>query len=64
MSHIKLKDLLKEYTQSGRVPGMFGDKDIQKWKDAEGSEKEDLYDRLRQLNKIKKELENLLENKN
>ena len=36
---------------------------VKKWSAAEGSEKEKLYDRLRVLNKIKKELESLLENK-
>jgi len=34
---------------------------VKKWKDAEGSEKEKLTDRLRELTKIKKELESLLE---
>ena len=36
---------------------------VKKWSAAEGSEKEKLYDRLRTLNNIKKELESLLENK-
>ena len=36
---------------------------VKKWSAAEGSEKEKLYDRLRVLNNIKKELESLLENK-
>ena len=36
---------------------------VKKWKDAEGAEKEKLKDRLRELTKIKKELESLLENK-
>jgi len=36
---------------------------VKKWKDAEGSEKEKLTDRLRELTKIKKELEALLETK-
>jgi gas vesicle protein len=36
---------------------------VKKWKDAEGDEKEKLKDRLRELTKIKKELESLLENK-
>tara|TARA_R100001244_G_C5133394_1_gene126321 strand:+ start:361 stop:837 length:477 start_codon:yes stop_codon:yes gene_type:complete len=37
---------------------------VKKWSAMdEGSEKEKLYDRLRVLNKIKKELESLLENK-
>ena len=36
---------------------------VKKWKDAEGDEKEKLKDRLRELNKIKKELESLLESK-
>ena len=33
---------------------------VKKWKDAEGAEKERLTDRLRDLTKIKKELEGLL----
>ena len=33
---------------------------VNKWKDAEGSEKEKLTNRLRELTKIKKELEGLL----
>ena len=36
---------------------------VKKWKDAEGDEKEKLKDRLRELTKIKKELESLLENR-
>ena len=36
---------------------------VKKWKDAEGAEKEKLKDRLRELTKIKKELESLLENR-
>ena len=34
-----------------------------KWKESEGTEKEELKDRLRVLTKIKKEIESLLENK-
>tara|TARA_R110000744_G_scaffold56313_3_gene118801 strand:- start:103 stop:615 length:513 start_codon:yes stop_codon:yes gene_type:complete len=34
-----------------------------KWKEAEGTQKEELKDRLRVLTKIKKEIESLLENK-
>ena len=37
---------------------------VKKWKDAEGDEKVKLTDRLRELTKIKKELESLLESKN
>ena len=36
---------------------------VKKWKDAEGDEKAKLTDRLRELTKIKKELESLLESK-
>jgi len=36
---------------------------VKKYSAAEGDEKEKLKDRLRELNKIKKELESLLENK-
>ena len=36
---------------------------VKKWKDAEGAEKVKLTDRLRELTKIKKELESLLESK-
>jgi hypothetical protein len=36
---------------------------VKKWKNTDGSEKEKLMDRLRKLNKIKKELDSLLENK-
>ena len=37
---------------------------VKKYSAAEGDEKEKLKDRLKELNKIKKELESLLENKN
>ena len=33
---------------------------VKKWKDSEGAEKEELKNRLRELTKIKKELEGLL----
>jgi len=36
---------------------------VKKYSAAEGDEKEKLNDRLRELNKIKKELESLLESK-
>ena len=36
---------------------------VKKWKNSDGSEKEKLMDRLKSLNKIKKELDSLLENK-
>ena len=36
---------------------------VKKWKNSEGSEKEKLMNRLKSLNKIKKELDSLLENK-
>ena len=36
---------------------------VKKWKNTDGSEKEKLMNRLKSLNKIKKELDSLLENK-